>query len=581
MKRIIKQEYLILLVMSLFIEILHAQVNTPSKQEIDLFIDRVNSWKQKGVLIPQAGEHTGKCGLGLGLEIIRNYRFLSSSQRSKLKSTLEMPQRQASKNFRHCTINYDTVGGNYLSYYDNVPSLLTSSNRRMLSDTNYVKTHFDSMRVILAYVDSAGKYFDYSWDFIVDTLGYESPELITGFTKYQVYITNISAYGFTMPYPEIPIDQNDPIPRYTSYIEIDNDFSAVYYPSRGIPALKVTAAHELHHAIQFSRYGIQEKDRYFAEITSTWMEDVVFNDVNDYYQYLPSGHFASPELSLIYSNGLVEYSRAIFGKFIQERYSPTVMLNTWTNIANGGSVRALDDALLAIGFNLRKAFVEFSTWNYYTGIKAIPGIYYSEAQNYPLIKEKPIIELVGSYRKYKDSLQTFSVMYLPVSFQREQQKETFINIITNINMTSVIDYTINDYTFNYQISTTSDESYANLSNGLFVKLDVIDPINWTSIALVPTNIKSVSAYPNPYIATNFGNLSFSLPATKDFSTTLYVYTSAMELIGSYEKSIDPIKPVINWDLKDKNGKMIASGIYIYVITLNGQEYIGKFAVVKK
>jgi len=73
--------------------------------------------------------------------------------------------------------------------------------------------------------------------------------------------------------------------RWTSDIDIDNDFIGSKYNAKGIQALRVTAAHEFHHAIQYG-YGWWG-ERYPYELTSTWMEDVVYTDVNDYYQYLP------------------------------------------------------------------------------------------------------------------------------------------------------------------------------------------------------------------------------------------------------------------------------------------------------
>jgi len=67
--------------------------------------------------------------------------------------------------------------------------------------------------------------------------------------------------------------------RYSSNIDINNDFIGSSFFTKGIQALRVTAAHEFHHAIQFGYGWWGSDERYAYELTSTWMEDVVYTDV--------------------------------------------------------------------------------------------------------------------------------------------------------------------------------------------------------------------------------------------------------------------------------------------------------------
>ena len=46
----------------------------------------------------------------------------------------------------------------------------------------------------------------------------------------------------------------------------------------------MTAAHEFFHAVQFA-YDAAD-DQWFMESTATWMEDEIYDDVNDNLQYL-------------------------------------------------------------------------------------------------------------------------------------------------------------------------------------------------------------------------------------------------------------------------------------------------------
>ena len=37
---------------------------------------------------------------------------------------------------------------------------------------------------------------------------------------------------------------------------------------------------------------------------------------------------------------------------------------------------------------------------------------------------------------------------------------------------------------------------------------------------------------------------------------------------------------IEWDLKDENGQLVSSGIYLFLASGNGEEKLGKFAIVR-
>ena len=113
-------------------------------------------------------------------------------------------------------------------------------------------------------------------------------------------------------------------------MRIHHDFSFVNpAANRGLPGLRVTLAHELHHAIQIGNYGYWESDQYFYVMTSVWMEDAVYTDVNDYYQYLrsSSGHFRHPEISFT-SNDFVVYSRGIWCQFLEKKFGRPIILAT-------------------------------------------------------------------------------------------------------------------------------------------------------------------------------------------------------------------------------------------------------------
>ena len=78
--------------------------------------------------------------------------------------------------------------------------------------------------------------------------------------------------------------------RYTTWIEIDNDFSPDDrnlagqrpYATFGEDALRVTCAHEYHHVIQVGAYGDAKVELMIYEMMSTWMENAVYPEIDDW-----------------------------------------------------------------------------------------------------------------------------------------------------------------------------------------------------------------------------------------------------------------------------------------------------------
>ena len=78
----------------------------------------------------------------------------------------------------------------------------------------------------------------------------------------------------------------------SGYCVLDNDFAEAQYGAPPMHSLRVTAAHEFFHAVQFAYdYG---EDPWLMEATATWMEERVADDVNDNRQYLPYGQVGAP-----------------------------------------------------------------------------------------------------------------------------------------------------------------------------------------------------------------------------------------------------------------------------------------------
>jgi hypothetical protein len=125
----------------------------------------------------------------------------------------------------------------------------------------------------------------------------------------------------------------------TPFILVNNDLSFVppnQDPAGKIPgAMKITAAHELFHVVHFLYEPDSwrpTEDDWWLETSATWMEDEVFDGVNDYLQYFgSSGWTAFVEAGLpVHTDDphyiVRAYGGVIFGKYLSEHVGGQAMM---------------------------------------------------------------------------------------------------------------------------------------------------------------------------------------------------------------------------------------------------------------
>ena len=146
-----------------------------------------------------------------------------------------------------------------------------------------------------------------------------------GQPRTDVYLKDLKGglYGY------VAIDPGQRGARLYSYLVLDNDMAefAPFYGGSSIPPLQVTVAHEYNHVIQ-NGYDAYE-GTWFKESTSTWIEDKVYPDVNDYLQYIPS--FARQvALPITRANGgLKIYGSAVWNHWLTYRYGDSILPRAW------------------------------------------------------------------------------------------------------------------------------------------------------------------------------------------------------------------------------------------------------------
>ena len=161
------------------------------------------------------------------------------------------------------------------------------------------------------YVEEVALAVETSRQVQVDILGWAAPppdEGIGGDDRYDVYLENVFDEGLAGyadgGYRDTTVGDNPNSPQIErdashSFLVIDNDFAEMDeqmgedFPMSTLDLMRVTAAHEFNHSIQYG-YDAQESAFWLWEATATWMEEWVYDSVNDGEYYL-AGVFDSPD----------------------------------------------------------------------------------------------------------------------------------------------------------------------------------------------------------------------------------------------------------------------------------------------
>ncbi len=513
-------------------------------------------------------QHPTKCSFSLVARIRTLGRKLTDEEKQMLHLLQTRPTCQTlilSAN-GHFRIHFDTTGTNAgaLFYQDSVQI------------PNSAKE----------YADSVAEIFETVWEKEIAEMGYPptpSDDGIGGDDAYDIYIKEYGGMAYGETYPDSVLNPTDPTQISSSFIMIDNDFYRYY--SKGLNGARVTAAHEFFHAIQIGNYRLWLEDAspFFYEISSTWMEDEVFPAVKDYLQYVRFA-FSMTDIPLNEANGLVEYGRAIFAKYLEQKFGRSVIREIWNAIHSVPSLQAIILTLQNHQTSLESEYPEFAFWHYYTGPKADLTQFFPDGYLYPEIKIYDHIEFIPPTSQSNYELRNLAFKFFQVA--KNDTKDTATLIATNVNIVSALNNATDEYPFSYLIqSNGGDETFTRLSNGLWIKLQANDPQNWKSIAFInPSIIASDDPpYPNPFIADGMRQIVFPIWIQTATDAELAVYSSDLREIYYGRKEAKPklMKNLIYWDGVMNNGLLAPSGVYYYVITVKGETRHGKIAILQK
>ncbi len=498
-----------------------------------------------------------KCGFGIAADVFTHFKEFTPSQQKILKVLFSRPVTETS---------IVSPSGFFRIHYDTTGSFVPAYN----------------VNLFAAALDSA---YNFEVNFLgfppppPDTYGGIPPDSVGGDDKYDIYIVDLTGlYGETDFETEIAPN------KFTSFMRVHYSFGTGFY-THGIDAARVTAAHEFHHSIQIGDYIYRDSDQFFYELTSTAMEEFVFNTVNDYYGYMGS-YFSHPDKAFGSYQG---YELAIWNIFLKDEYGFGIIKRQWELMPSKRALDAINTSLLEKNSDFGRELNTFGIWTYFTKSRAKPNKYFSEGANYPFLSTNNFqINTSVNLPQIKPTSNN------PLTTVVPNLQDTLAVILTNSDIQSGINNMTMNYTATYNLFNYNSPGSTRLDSNYYEQLTVDDPSFWLTSVILNDNILKQDttlfppvagtldyAYPNPF-KYSFTPKIISIPvdANVNSDAELYIYSASMDLIFNQTITVSFGKdyaPIIKWNL-DQVGKKLASGVYIYVTKTGKGKAVGKLVI---
>ena len=442
------------------------------------------------------------------------------------------------------------------------------------------------------YVEQIAEYCDYSWKLLIDSLKYLPPQLENG--TYPIEFQKMYARGYTIR----NADNNE----FTKIV-LNSDFKEFGLNSNDDMGIaKTTVVHELKHAVQYEYTKWRDKS-WFLELDATWIEDIAFDDVNTYYNFLTTSHITMPGSSfaagLGYGNCIwMHYLTQSFGNQINREIWENASLNNNINFTDEIHFNVFNEVLQSYNTSAEQVLTEYFVSNYFTGNNTVNNYpTYKEAYNYPTPTEcEEIHELPYSGSGCKR--EALSANYLLINSIREEVPfEIEFNFVEGTNKLALIQH-LNDGEYDITYLHQSGKSINYISNHNLNEIEkiIIIPVVTSAsngnyeytykVNLAPkvtSNEKDNWMIPGEYILEqNYPN-PFNPSTTIRFGLSLqsYVKLTIYNILGQKKELLTNKIMTAGYHEIIWNADYFSSGIYIYTIEAKAEENNKCFYSAKK
>lgn len=435
------------------------------------------------------------------------------------------------------------------------------------------------------YVEWVAEASDFSYDYEVNTLGFA--DFIPNGSQYRVTIANGGAYGFTF--------RNSNAPGGTE-IGIENDFDG--FPANDDPegdqkgAIKVTMAHEIKHAIQFAQNGWNGDSDRWAEMDATLMEEVVYDEVNDYYNYLDgfgNNFFRAPTRTLIPGS----YDDIAWALYFHERFGADFWKEVWAFLEEDTTVTFLEAVELAIQsyeLSFEEAITEAMLWHFASGEFSNVLYGFDESSFYPTPRITESFDSLQTEFADSVSLSRFSGRYYNFDLLETEQNLVQINFLPSNSTLQVglIAY-YNNGSVETRFINNTDSNVVNASQTTLSwrQIDHLGVVLFNSsttktvgvkfqvLDYIPTEVISAQLaqnYPNPFNPST--TIEIELPFSQQVRLAVYDYLGR-EIQVLRDGVVGAGKTPILF-----NAARLASGIYFYQLESNEGILTKKMTLIK-
>ena len=469
-------------------------------------------------------------------------------------------------------INYETSGDDSVSIVDN--------------NSNGVPD----------YVEWVAEASDSSYKHEILTLGFTDP--IPDGEMYRVDILNLESY-----YGETRTRSSEPA---KTYITIENDFEG--FPPNTDPdgdqigAVRATMAHEFKHAIQYKQSGNFSNacTTNWLEMDATLMEEVVYDEVNDYYNYIDGfgfDLFKSPSRSFTQGS----YEHITWALYFHENIGNLFWTGVWERLEENKTtlkfMNAVHEEIDALEISFEESILENYMWHFASGLTRFnAGFGFGESSVYPNPQITSTFTSLTSASVDTTSISDFSARFYQANL--DTPSSGFITINYEVSSSQVqiglIAYKL-DGTIETELITLQDEGVNKTHKNSWKwdelsQLGVIvvntdqdsdekfifalgeDFTNTIEDPTTPGKIILSQNYPNPF------NPETSIPVSlqQPQQVTLSVYDNLGRLVQTVYQGVLPAgETTLRF-----NSNGLPSGVYIYRLESDSGVQVKRMTVVK-
>ena len=355
------------------------------------------------------------------------------------------------------------------------------------------------------------------------------------------------------------------------------------FPGTQEESIKVTAAHEFHHAIQSGYDGFEAQ--WLMEATAVAMEEQVYDEINDCYQYLPSW-FNEPHKALDHQSDHW-YGSFIYAQYIFEHLGGYLTLRKiWQKSILDDSYygdyshRAISLALSNEGSSFSDVLNKMVVANRIMSSNNNAGVFaYEEAEAYPVNGPATFTEITY-IAGTPQTITSTNLNRFASQYTRLISSDPVVASLTNtsgpnsdLNMHAIISYGDNSWTvysgnqINIDPTDASSVYLAIVShdtsgNNWDYQIDISDGELSLEGEYVPTAVSVSQNYPNPFNPSTSFNVN--IPHRQRLSIDI------ISINGKHIKKItnnvhEQGIITFHWDGKTKYGELVSSGQYFIVV----------------